>query len=184
MTRRLWRIPLLTHLRVERGNVVANAYLSFGCFRPPLVTLISSLFQSFEAAISQLDSLKEETYKDSTLILQLLRDNMTVTVRLPVYTIALHFIQFLSVLNLCGLTLLMQPPQLTFASCQSVFCYNSCIDHYPTRRFARISALVFIRVCVCIGGTAKAFCLYVFNFNLLTLVPTGDIVFFVCLSMY
>lgn len=34
--------------------------------------------QAFDDAISQIDSLQEDTYKDSTLIMQLLRDNLTV----------------------------------------------------------------------------------------------------------
>lgn len=34
--------------------------------------------QAFDGAISQLDSLSEEYYKDSTLIMQLLRDNLTI----------------------------------------------------------------------------------------------------------
>ena len=34
--------------------------------------------QAFDEAIAELDSLKEDSYKDSTLIMQLLRDNLTV----------------------------------------------------------------------------------------------------------
>lgn len=33
--------------------------------------------QAFDDAIAELDSLNEESYKDSTLIMQLLRDNLT-----------------------------------------------------------------------------------------------------------
>lgn len=35
--------------------------------------------QAFDDAIAELDSLSEDSYKDSTLIMQLLRDNLTVS---------------------------------------------------------------------------------------------------------
>ena len=34
---------------------------------------------AFDDAIAELDNLKEDSYKDSTLIMQLLRDNLTVS---------------------------------------------------------------------------------------------------------
>lgn len=39
---------------------------------------VSSL-QAFDEAIAELDTLNEDSYKDSTLIMQLLRDNLTVS---------------------------------------------------------------------------------------------------------
>lgn len=45
----------------------------------PLVHLIRPLGrpQAFDDAIAELDTLNEDSYKDSTLIMQLLRDNLT-----------------------------------------------------------------------------------------------------------
>ena len=37
------------------------------------------IMQAFDDAIAKLDQLKEDSYKDSTLIMQLLRDNLTVS---------------------------------------------------------------------------------------------------------
>ena len=35
--------------------------------------------KAFDDSIAKLDEIKDETYKDSTLIMQLLRDNLTVS---------------------------------------------------------------------------------------------------------
>ena len=41
------------------------------------VSLIRFCLQAFDDAIAELDTLNEDSYKDSTLIMQLLRDNLT-----------------------------------------------------------------------------------------------------------
>jgi 14-3-3 protein epsilon len=48
--------------------------------------------QAFDEAISELDTLSEESYKDSTLIMQLLRDNLTLwTSDISVFPSLNHF---------------------------------------------------------------------------------------------
>lgn len=48
----------------------AEPRLTLTCFSP----------QAFDEAIAELDTLNEDSYKDSTLIMQLLRDNLTVSI--------------------------------------------------------------------------------------------------------
>lgn len=48
-------------------------------FRKRSVKGLCLCFQAFDEAIAELDTLNEESYKDSTLIMQLLRDNLTVS---------------------------------------------------------------------------------------------------------
>lgn len=49
-----------------------------------ILLLLNHISQAFDESIAELDKLQEESYKDSTLIMQLLRDNLTVSAKIGV----------------------------------------------------------------------------------------------------
>ena len=49
-----------------------------------MVLLFCVTSQAFDESIAELDKLQEESYKDSTLIMQLLRDNLTVSAKIAI----------------------------------------------------------------------------------------------------
>ena len=53
--------------------------------------------QAFDDAIAELDSLNEDSYKDSTLIMQLLRDNLTVIIFFLIF-LSIPFLDFFAIL--------------------------------------------------------------------------------------
>lgn len=64
-----------------------------------LADVCIAISQAFDEAIAELDTLGEDSYKDSTLIMQLLRDNLTLwTSDMQVLCFTLIFSHFLAVL--------------------------------------------------------------------------------------
>lgn len=60
----------------QRSKPKLNFELS-DSFRYEMKFNSKSYLQAFDEAIAELDTLNEDSYKDSTLIMQLLRDNLT-----------------------------------------------------------------------------------------------------------
>lgn len=60
-------------------NLFADLSFLFVFLAVGLQKCVFCTLQAFDDAIAELDTLKEDSYKDSTLIMQLLRDNLTVS---------------------------------------------------------------------------------------------------------
>lgn len=77
-----WKLllPILIHLFFIFSFFRPELFISFTGGRSRLSGILSNvlmLLQAFDEAIAELDTLGEDSYKDSTLIMQLLRDNLT-----------------------------------------------------------------------------------------------------------
>ena len=75
----------------QRGTLTCTKIAAVCCayqLAGPKVCSINRVmsFQAFDEAIAELDELKEDSYKDSTLIMQLLRDNLTVSSQKKLWT--------------------------------------------------------------------------------------------------
>ena len=55
----------------------SNLHDDLASYQYMCLTSSEVVSQAFDEAIAELDTLGEESYKDSTLIMQLLRDNLT-----------------------------------------------------------------------------------------------------------
>lgn len=86
------------HIIISLPDEIVYARLARDLFNWP------SLGQAFDEAIAELDTLGEESYKDSTLIMQLLRDNLTLWTSdmqvLPCFSFGL--VSYLSFFNACS----------------------------------------------------------------------------------
>ena len=60
--------------------ILGFSYFHFNVFLRQVSYVTSR--QAFDDSIAELDKLQEDSYKDSTLIMQLLRDNLTVSANL------------------------------------------------------------------------------------------------------
>lgn len=66
----------LGHQQIH-GKLCCWAVLAVDKLGWKVLTTAGLMVQAFDEAIAELDTLGEESYKDSTLIMQLLRDNLT-----------------------------------------------------------------------------------------------------------
>lgn len=62
-------------MEIYQHPILSTDILCLSLSLPPLLLRLAK--SAFDDAITELDTLSEESYKDSTLIMQLLRDNLT-----------------------------------------------------------------------------------------------------------
>lgn len=123
--------------------------------------------QAFDDAIAELDELKEDSYKDSTLIMQLLRDNLTVSVgptdnRYPVYIISDPYTKSKGQTLLClhielqTAAYLVPSTGVVFhhdgnikLSNKSIQCRSSCILNVQRAKHVKSSSSVSGLICKC-----------------------------------
>lgn len=86
--------------------------------------------QAFDEAIAELDQLQEDSYKDSTLIMQLLRDNLTVSL------LTAHWNH-----NLPTTT----PQHCCQTSASSSILYGSKVSSFPQKNHLAKSCYIFHR---------------------------------------
>ena len=95
--------------------------------------------QAFDDAIAELDTLSEESYKDSTLIMQLLRDNLTLWTsdmqdsgkisqkkKIRVVLIYIHMLLQLTSLLIQRMRLMLMPRSKLLDRSHQYLCFFSC----------------------------------------------------------
>ncbi|CAI0467755.1 unnamed protein product [Linum tenue] len=102
--------------------------------------------QAFEEAIAEIDTLGEESYKDSTLIMQLLRDNLTLwTSDVQVSSVYLSLFE-------CSLTWKSHPSKSDSKTCFFTCCRNNWMSPRDGRQGINLGGTVLVFFCEEGGG--------------------------------